>query len=144
MGIEERDAAYSFNVMAKTKHILGWLLTGLAVVATLAMPAMASIGAENHHNASPTEIHNKAAHSHHMMHGDEHGSHHHQSASEGQPDAHDHHGWCNMMACCPVASMAPRLDGRTVLTERAPRQPDLGCLFSQARPDTSDKPPRYI
>lgn len=134
-------------MMAKTKHILGWLLTGLAVIATLAMPAMASIGAENHHNANPTEIHSKSAHSHHgghhMIHGHEHDPHHHQSAADGQPDTHDHHGSCNMMGCCPVASMGQHLDGRTVLTELAPRQPDLACLFSQAPSYTADKPPRH-
>lgn len=41
LGIGKRDAAYSFNVMAKTKQIVGWLITGLAVFATLAIPTIA-------------------------------------------------------------------------------------------------------
>jgi len=133
--------------MVRVRQTLCWFLTSLAVVATLAMPALSqSVGG----GADPTSSEERTSgaehhhHNGHLMHGHAHDSLGHASEIQSHADPHANHASCNLMACCPVASLEPRLNGRSMAAELVIRNTAHGCSVSQAPPETSDKPPRHI
>lgn len=139
---------YISDTMAYTKRILGSVLACLAILATLAMPALASVPDVEHRNASHGAMYSMASHQHegsgHNIHGLLHGSDQVKGPSDARPDLHEQHGSCSMATCCPVASIAPQAQRSTTMTMRSATLPDLRRLLRQAHLDTSDKPPRHI